>query len=133
MFKYLIKGLTTGLAFRLLETYRRLTVQLLKIEAARCYLHGVQIARLSALGLMQLGLVIALIGVGALLFHAGILVLLPWSIGAKAVLCMVLGLVYVILGVLALRFAMSEKTWMEKSGAAEMLKEATRQGREELP
>ena len=88
-----------------------------------------RMARLSAIGLMLMGLVIGLICIGALLFHAGLFILLPWTVEAKAVLGMLLGAVYVIIGVVALRAAMDEKTWMEKSGADEMLKEATRQSK----
>lgn len=125
MFKDLIKGLLAGTAVKLLDNYRRLSIQLLKIEAAKCYLHVVQRVRLSALGLMGMGLVIGLICVGALLFHAGLFILLPWSVESKAVLGMILGLVYVVIGGVALRAAMDEKTWMVKSGAAAMLEEAT--------
>ena len=34
MFKYLIKGILAGVAVKLLDNYRHLSVQLLKIEAA---------------------------------------------------------------------------------------------------
>lgn len=125
MFKYLMKGLLAAIGIKLLDNYRRLSVQLLKIEAARCYVHGVQMARMSALGLMWIGFLIALIGVGALLFHAGLFILLPGSLEVKAAIAMVLGLVYVALGWVALRAALDEKTWMEKSGAAKMLQDAT--------
>jgi hypothetical protein len=131
MFRELIKGLLAGVAIKLLDNWRRLSIQLLKIEAAKCYLHGVQMARLSAIGLMWMGLVIGLICVGLLLFHAGLFILLPWTAETKAVLGMLLGLAYVLIGVVALHAAMDEKTWMEKSGAAKMLKEATGQPKEE--
>ena len=133
MFKYLIKGLLAGIAIKLLDNCRHLSIQLLKIEAAKCYLHGVQMARLSAIGLMRMGLVIGLIGVGVLLFHAGLFILLPWTVEAKAVLGMFLGLAYVVIGCVALHAAMDEKTWMEKSGAAEMLEEATGQSKKDSP
>jgi hypothetical protein len=126
MFKHLIKGFLAGIATTLLENYRQLTIQLLKIEAAKAYLHGVQVARWSALGLIGMGLVIGLICCGVLLFHVGLFMLLPWSIEAKAVLAMVLGLAYIAIGWFALHAAMNEKTWMEKSGAAGMLEEAIR-------
>jgi uncharacterized membrane protein HdeD (DUF308 family) len=74
-----------------------------------------------------MGLVIGLICFGVVLFHAGLFILLPWTVEAKAVLGMFLGLAYVVIGGFALRSAMDEKTWMEKSGASEMLEEATRQ------
>ena len=131
MFKYLIKGILAGVAVKLLDTYRHLSVQLLKIEAAKSYLRGVQVARLSAIGLVRMGLLIALIGVGVLLLHIGLFILLPWTVQAKAVLGMALGLAYVVIGIVALCAGMDEKTWMEKSGAAAMLKEATGQPRKD--
>ena len=113
----------------MLNNCRRLSIQTLKIEAAKCYLHGVQMVRLSAIVLMGLGLVIGFICIGMLLFHVGLFILLPWSVEAKAVLGMFLGLAYVVIGCVALRVAMDEKTWMEKSGAAEMVAEATGQSK----
>ena len=131
MFKYLIKGLLAGAAIQVLDNYRRLSIQLLKIETAKCYLHGVQMARLSAIGLMGMRLIIALICFGVLLFHAGLFVLLPWTVEAKAALGMFLGLAYVVIGGVVLRAAMDERTWMEKSGAAKMLEEATGQSKKD--
>jgi len=133
MFKYLIKGLLTGIAVNLLDDCRHLSIQVLKIESAKCYLRGVQMARLSAIGLMRMGLVIGLIGVGVLLFHAGLFILLPWTPETKALLGMFLGLAYVAIGCVALHVAMNEKTWMEKSGVAEMLAEAIGQSKKDPP
>ena len=131
MLKYLLKGILSAIAIKLLDNYRHLSIQLLKIEAAKSYLHGVRMARLSAIGLMRMGLVIGLVGVGALLFHAGLFLLLPWTVEAKAILGMFLGLAYVVIGGVALRAIMDERTWMEKSGAAEMLEEATGQSQKD--
>ena len=131
MLKYLLKGILSAIAIKLLDNYRHLSLQLLKIEAAKSYLHGVQMARLSAIGLMGMGLIIALICVGVLLFHVGLFVLLPWTVETKAVLGMFLGLAYVVIGVVALRAAMDQRTWMEKSGAAAMLKEAIGQSKKD--
>lgn len=133
MFKYLTKGLLAGIAIKLLDNGRHLSIQVLKIEAAQCYLRGVRMARLSAIGLMRMGLVIALIGVGVLLFHAGLFILLPWTAETKAILGMFLGLAYVAIGCVALHAAMDEKTWMEKSGVAEMLDEAIGQSHRDSP
>lgn len=44
---------------------------------------------------------------------------------------MFLGLAYVVVGGVVLRAAMDERTWMEKSGAAEMLEEATGQSKKD--
>ena len=131
MFKDLSKGLLAGIVIHLLEKSQCLSIQLLKIESAKYYLHGVQMARSSAIGLMGLGLVIGLISVGVVLFHAGLFILLPWTLEAKAALVLVLGLAYVAIGSVTLHAAMKGKTWMEKSGAAEMLKNATGQTNKE--
>jgi hypothetical protein len=131
MFKYLVKGLLAGIAIKLLDNWRHLSIQLLKIEAAKCYLNGVQIAKLSAIGLMRMGLVIGLIGIGMLLLHAGLFILLPWTAVTKAIIGMFLGLIYVVIGFVALHATMDEKTWMEKSGVAEMLEEAASQSKKD--
>jgi hypothetical protein len=112
-----------------LDNYRRLSIQLLKIEATKCYLHGVRMARLSAIGLMWMGLVIGLVCVGLLLLHAGLFILLPWTMATKALLGMALGAGYVAIGGGVLHAAMDEKTWLDKSGATEMLQDATGQPR----
>ena len=127
MLKDLLRGLLASVAVKLFDLYRRLSLQLLKIEATKCYLRGVQMVRLSVLGLLGLGLVIGLIFVGVLLVHAALFILLPWSLTAKAVLGLCLGVVYVVMGIGVLRVALSERLWMEKSGATKMLKEATGQ------
>jgi hypothetical protein len=91
----------------------------------------VKVARLSAIGLLGMGLTIGLICVGLLLLHAGLFVLLPWSVRTKARVGMILGIVYVAIGCIVLRTAMDEKTWMEKSGAAGMLDEAIDRAKKE--
>ncbi len=127
MLKYLLKSILSGIAVKLFDNYRRLSVQLLKIEAAKVYLHGVRVARLSAIGLIGLGLTIALICIGAVLLHVGLFILLPWCVETKAVIAICLGLAYMLIGGLAIRAAIDERSWMEKSGAAKMLADATRQ------
>jgi len=76
----------------------------------------VRMARLSVLGLIWMGLVIGLICMGVLLFHAGLFILLPWTLKAKAVLGLFLGLAYMAAGGVALYVATDEGTWMRKSG-----------------
>lgn len=127
MLKDLLKGVLSVIAVKVLDNYRRLSVQLLRIEAAKSYLNGVKLARQSALGVMTMGLIIALIVVGLLLFHACLFILLPWTLESKAIGGLFLGLAYMVGGGVALFKAMSEKTWMKKSGAARMIEEATGQ------
>jgi len=133
MFKHLIKGFLAGITIKLLDNFRRLSIKVLEIEAAKFYVQGVQMARLSAIGLMRMGLKIGLIVVGVLLFHAGLFILLPWSVESKAVLGMFLGFAYVAIGSVRLHAAMDEKTWIEKSGITEMLEEATDKSKKNSP
>lgn len=129
MFKHLAKGLLAGLALKLLDMSRRLSINLLKIEATKCYVQGVQAARNGVIGLLLMGLVIGLISIGVLLFHAGLFILLPWTLEAKAILFMLLGVAYAAIGYCVLRAALDERKWMEQSGASKLLDEATKEGR----
>jgi uncharacterized membrane protein len=129
MLKSLLQcGLSAVLAT--LADYRRLSIQVVKLEAATCYLRGVRVARESTIGLVRLGLVLGLMGTGLLLVHAGLFIVLPWSLPAKALLAVALGLVYIIVGAIALRVALAEKTWLEKSGALAVLKDVAGPGGE---
>jgi len=125
MFSNLFKGVVSAVALRILVNYQHLSIRMLKIEAAKSYLHGVRLVRLSAIGLMQVVFVVGLIGGGVLLLHAGVFILLPWTVKAKAILGLVMGTAYVVTGVLLLRVAMDEKTWLQKSGSVKMLEEVT--------
>ena len=124
MFKNVISTLLAEIVIKLLSNYRLLSLQLLKIEVAKCYLHGVRLAQRSAFGLLKMVLEIGLIALGSLLVHVGLFILLPGSLETKALFGMVLGVVYMLIGALALRAGMKEKTWMEQSGALTMLNDA---------
>ncbi|MEI6210233.1 MAG: hypothetical protein WCR06_01280 [bacterium] len=125
MLKNLFKGAVAAMAARLLENYRQSSLQLLKIEAAKGYVHGVRMARLSAIGLIGLALLIVWIGMGMLLLHFGLFFLLPWSMETKAILGVCLGLAYAIAGSALLVASLRERRWMEKSGASKMVQDAT--------
>lgn len=121
MIKKLLKGMLSSIAVGVMADYRRLSVQLLKAEAAKSYLQVVRTARMLTICRIQVALTIALILLGALLFHVGLFILLPWTLKAKAILGMGLGLGYVIWGVVQLRTITDEALWVEKSGVAKML------------
>jgi hypothetical protein len=125
MFKYLTKRLQAVIVIKQLYNCRRISIQLLLIEVARHYLRGVQMVHSAALGLMRIGLLIALIAIGVLLFHLGVFILLPWRMETKAILGIILGLTYVVIGAVVFHGAINEKMWMEKSGASMLLRKAT--------
>jgi hypothetical protein len=70
---------------------------------------------------------VGLIGLGALLFHAALFILLPWGVEAKAALGLILGVTYMTIGGVALYAIVDDKVWMAKSGAAEIVTGATGQ------
>ena len=123
MVKQLLQGVQAAIALVVLDRYRCLSVELIKIEAARSYVRGVQVARSAALGLLQVRLILALIVFGVLLAHAGLFVLLPWTLQGKAILGLALGLSYVAIGCVVLYAAMKESAWLEKSGVTRLLNE----------
>jgi hypothetical protein len=129
MLKHLLKGLAAGAAFARIEKCQRLSTQLLRIEAAKLYLQGIRVARLSVAGALVLGLLLGLIGLGVLLVHAGLFYLLPWSLKTKALLGIALGVVYAAAAGCALWSVMAEKTWIEKSGMDGLLDEAQARAR----
>ena len=59
--------------------------------------------------------------VGVVMFHVGLMILLPWSLAAKAVTVAGLGLVYCLVACVLLRYACQESTWMRLSGASQWL------------
>ena len=124
MLNSLFKGFLAATALKLLENYRLLSIQWLRLEAAKTYLRGLRIVRLSVIGLILILLLTGLISVGFLFFHIWLFILLPWTVGSKAILGMLLGLAYMIIGGGILGMITKEKTWIEKSGAKEMLNKA---------
>ena len=55
MLKYLLRVIKSAIAIAVLERYRHLSIHLIKIEVAKSYLSAVQMARVSAIGLMRDG------------------------------------------------------------------------------
>lgn len=126
MIKQLLQGVQSAIALLVLDRYRCLSVELIKIEAARSYVRGVQVARSATGGLLLIRLIMALIFFGVVLAHVGLFVLLPWTLENKAILGLALGLSYVAVGGLILRFALKEQTWMNASGATRLVSDAVK-------
>ena len=115
--KKFISGLLTSVALALLKSYRRVSLDLIRIEAALWYVRGVGVARQIFIGGLGVSVLVALAAVGFLLVHAGLFALLPAPAGAIVLLA--LGAVYLLVAVLALRHVCSEKTWMKYSKAGQ--------------
>ncbi len=126
MIKCILKGLASAIAINMLNTYRTMPGTLLKIETAKAYVYGVRAARRLTIDLIRYKLLVGMVSFGVILFHAGLFVLLPWTVQTKALVGLCLGLVYVLYGAAMLRSAINEKKWLQKSGADRIVIDATK-------
>ncbi|MHB9144497.1 MAG: hypothetical protein ACYC5Y_04090 [Symbiobacteriia bacterium] len=122
--KQFLSTLLTRVALRLLKSYRRVSLDLLRIEVAGWYVRGVGAARQLFISGLAMAFLVALAVVGFLLMHLGLYALLPAP--ANAVALLALGALYLIVAILGLRWACSEKTWMKYSKAAHYVELAAR-------
>jgi cytochrome b subunit of formate dehydrogenase len=85
----------------------------LKVEAAAVYVAGVRKARQAFIALLGLALSLLLALSGFVFIHVALLAWLPWSLAAKSLVLLALGVVYLGGGfVLVLRLS-SDQTWMK--------------------
>ena len=115
------KSLLTLLFLRVLNQYRRLIIQILKIHAAQAYLQGVNALRLTTIGLVVLGLCIGGFFTGFIMLHVALLVYVDWTAAQAALFLLVLGMLYIGIAVFVLCRALSSKRWVEMSRADEVL------------
>ncbi len=121
--KQYLSNVLTSVALWVLKSYRRASLDLLRIEAAVWYVRGVGAARQLFIGVLALAFLVALAVVGFVLLHVGLYALLPAP--ANALVLLVLGAVYLAGALLALRWACAEKTWMKYSKADHYVRQAT--------
>lgn len=107
-----------------LRNYRDATIDLVRIRAATCYLHGVQGARRGFIAVLLLAICLLLLGCGFVLFHVGLFLLLPqcWNYGVL----MGLGGFYMLAVLVLLRWLCAEKTWLRFTKAGEFAAKAAR-------
>ena len=130
MFNRLLKGFFTAVVFWLVNRYRRLTIDLVKLEAATYYLKGVQGARRGFLAALLLWLAIFIFALGVVMLHAGLFVglyLLTESLRVVVMALFGLGVVYVLVILLIARRLLSEKNWMKLFKADKLVAELTRE------
>jgi len=116
MFNRLIKSFATAATFWFFNQYRRLSIDLLKIEAAGYYLKAIKSGRQGFLSVLLIWLGIFFFALGVVLLHASLFLgLYLWfnSLTAVAIGLLVLGGIYVIVILLVARRALSEEAWMK--------------------
>ena len=110
----------------LINSYRRLSVDLLKIRAATVYIRAVQTARRWWIGALQLAGVLLLLAAGFVMIHVGFFLWAPWAPATKGLILLALGLLYMGLALAVIFKLCSEKTWLEGSQANKLVESATR-------
>jgi MFS family permease len=84
----------------------------LQTEAAAAYVAGVRKARQAFIALLGLALSLLLALSGFVLIHVALFAWLPWSLPVKALILLVLGVVYLGGGLAVVRELSSDRTWM---------------------
>lgn len=100
-------------------------VHLLKIEAAKSYLKGVSVARRAFL--MTTGYLLGLLclAFGALMVIAGLILYLPITLEAKALVLLIGGGALFLIAAVGLLIASRERTWLEFSKGKDLVEELT--------
>ncbi len=86
---------------------------ILQIEAAAVYVAGVRKARQAFIALLGLALFLLLALSGFVLIHVALFAWLPWSLPVKALILLVLGVVYLGGGLAVVLRLSSDRTWMK--------------------
>ena len=85
----------------------------LKTEAAAVYVAGVGKARKAFIALLGLAFSLLLALAGFVFIHIALFMLLPWSLPVKALVLLMLGLVYLGAGVAVVGELSSDRAWMK--------------------
>lgn len=86
---------------------------ILRTEAAAVYVAGVRKVRQAFIALLGLALFLLLALSGFVLIHVAIFAWLPWSLSAKALVLLGLGVVYLGTGLAVVLGLSSDRTWMK--------------------
>jgi hypothetical protein len=85
---------------------------ILQIEAAAVYVAGVRKARQAFIALLGLALFLLLALSGFVFIHVALFAWLPWSLPAKSLVLLVLGVVYLSGGLAVVLGLSSDRAWM---------------------
>jgi hypothetical protein len=88
-------------------------LDILQTEAAAAYVAGVRKTRQAFIALLGSFLLLLLMMSGFLLIHVALFIWLPWSLPLKALVLLVLGLVYLGIGLAVVLELSSDRTWMK--------------------
>jgi hypothetical protein len=129
MLSKILTGVATTVAFWIMNRYRRVSIDLIKIEAATYYIKAIQSGRQGLLAAMLVWLGIFFFALGVILLHASLFVgIYLWfqSMAAVAIGLLVLGAVYVLVILLILGQFTSEESWMKFFKADKLVNDLTK-------
>jgi hypothetical protein len=93
----------------------------LKTEAAGVYVAGVRKARQAFIALLGLAAFMLLALSGFVFIHVALFVWLPWSLPVKALVLLILGVVYLGGGLAVVLGLSSDRAWMKFTGVDRIL------------
>jgi len=85
----------------------------MRTEAAAVYVAGVRKARRAFVALLSVAVFLLLALSGFVLVHVALFAWLPWSLPVKALILLILGVVYLSGGVAVVLGLSSDRTWMK--------------------
>jgi hypothetical protein len=103
-----LKGILFTFFGRLVDA----AVNIVKAEAAAAYVSCILKARSAFLTLLGLAVSLLLALSGFVLIHIALFVWLPWSLTAKALLLLILGVIYLGCGLAVTFVVSSDRAWM---------------------
>jgi hypothetical protein len=101
-----------GIISGLFDRWMGRVLESLRTEAAAVYVAGVRKAHQAFLALLGLALSLLLALSGFVLIHVALFAWLPWSLPAKALVLLVLGMVYLGVGLAVILGLSSDRIWM---------------------
>ncbi len=119
----LLSSLLKRVSQGVLAPYGRVLLDLLQIEAAANMVSSVRTARQLFLGGLVMVILAMLAITGLVLAHFALYTLLPTP--TNTIVLLALGILYLLVVALVLLWVSREKTWMELSGAAHKVDQAT--------
>ena len=115
------KGLLLDATIGLVKQYQSKSIDLVKLEAAACYVRGIQLLRQQILLLAAILFLVAVSAVAVIVVPLVWLALVPIPHNIKIWLALLLGLLDLGLPLGFLAKLLSEKKWMELSKSDELL------------
>ncbi len=112
-----ITELLVSVTWGLFKQHQEKAFQILKVKAAAWYVENVRFVREQAIAFSFAFLALLMLAVGLIAIPVAIIFVVPWEISSKVVAILVVGLLYLAIPGLYLKYFFSEKRWMKLTKA----------------